>query len=66
MTPPPSEPMDEAEFDRRLQRLVAEAREANAPISGAYSARSPDPDVQDYSIEITRVANRLPKEFTDE
>jgi hypothetical protein len=58
--------MDEAEFERRLHQLIAEAREANAPILGAYSVRSPDPDVQDYSVEITRVANRLPREFTNE
>lgn len=66
MTPPHPESMDEAEFERRLHQLVADAREANAPIPGAYSVRSPDPDVQDYSVELTRVTNRPPTGFTDE
>lgn len=66
MTPSRSEPMDEAEFERRLQELIAEARAANVPILGAYSVRSPDPDVQDYSVDVTRVTNRPPTGFTDE
>lgn len=61
MTPPhSSEPMTEAEFETRLQQLLAEARDRNAPIPGAYSVRSPSPDAQDYDIVITRVTNRPP------
>jgi hypothetical protein len=58
--------MDEAEFERRLRQLVADAREANAPIPGAYSVRSPHPDVQDYDVDVTQVTNRPPAGFTGE
>lgn len=51
--------MTEAEFKHRLRRLVAEARDRNAPITGAYTVRSPDPGVQDYDITFTEVTNRL-------
>lgn len=58
--------MDEPEFERRLQQLIAKAREANVPIVGTYSVRSPDADRQDYNVELTRVTNRSPSRFIDE
>lgn len=60
MTPPnnSSDPMSKHEFETRLYDLISEARDRNAPIYGAYSIRSPDPNVQDYDAEITEVVNR--------
>ncbi len=52
--------MYEAEFESRLHQLIDEARDRNAPMYGAFTVRSPDPDVQDYDIEITPVTNRVP------
>ena len=50
--------MSKHEFETRLYDLISEARDRNAPIYGAYSIRSPDPNVQDYDAEITEVVNR--------
>lgn len=60
MTPHSSKPMTGAEFENRLHQLVTEGRNRNAPIAGAYSIRSPDPEAQDYDVEITKVTNRFP------
>lgn len=59
MTPPDSssDPMSETEFETRLRDLIIEARDRNAPVYGAYSIRSPDPNRQDYDVLITEVAN---------
>ena len=60
MTPPEpqNDRMTEAEFTAGLERLVAAARDANAPIEGAHNVRSPRSDVPDYTIEISEIANR--------
>lgn len=58
MTNPNGIPTDEAEFTRRLTRLVIEARDDGLSIYGSYTIRSPDPDVQDYEVAVTPIANR--------
>ena len=50
--------MSQEEFENRLQDLISEAIERNAPIYGMYSVRSPDPSTQDYEIQVVEVANR--------
>lgn len=55
--------MTEAEFEHRLSQLITEARDRNAPIAGAYTARSPDPSAQDYDIMFTEVTPRLLGDF---
>ena len=52
--------MTETEFETRLHQLITEARDRNAPLAGAYSVHSPEPNVQDYEVLITKVANQFP------
>ena len=49
--------MSRREFETELRALVGRARQQTAPIHGAYSIRSPDTTIQDYDVEITKVAN---------
>ncbi|WP_237561194.1 hypothetical protein [Halococcus sediminicola] len=60
MTPNCSKPMTETEFETRLHQLITEARDRNAPLAGAYFVHSPEPNVQDYEVLITKVANQFP------
>ncbi|WP_154018966.1 hypothetical protein [Halococcus agarilyticus] len=50
--------MTEAEFVAGLDRLVAEARDANVSIEGAYNVRSPRPADPDYTVEVSEIADR--------
>ena len=61
MTPPRRENdrMDQAEFRTELQGLVARAQEEGVEVGGGYNVRSPDPDVPDYTIEITEQEKRI-------
>lgn len=62
MTPPfdsDTESMTVDEFDTELGRLVSKARDQNVPVEGAYNVRSPDPDMRDYTIEITEIAKQI-------
>lgn len=53
----PSRPNDDQvnreTFTIELQRLVAQARDDGAELEGGYNVRSPDPDIPDYTVEIT-------------
>ena len=49
-----------AEFETALERVVATARDGDAPLKGAYDVRSPWLDEPDYTIEITEQAKRVP------
>lgn len=63
MTPPPDSHDDYGtrdEFAAKLERLVAEARDNDIPIEGAYNVRSPHPDDSDYTIEISEITKRKP------
>lgn len=51
-------PTDEAEFTRRLTRLITEARDGGVSIYGSYTIRSRERSVQDYEVEVVPVANR--------
>lgn len=53
--------MTQDEFDAELEGLVAEARDAHVPIEGAYNVRSPRSDNPDYTVEISRIAKRVPE-----
>jgi hypothetical protein len=61
MTPPQRENdrMDRAAFRTELERLVARAQEDGVEVGGGYNVRSPDPDVPDYTIEITEQEKRI-------
>ncbi|PSP74721.1 hypothetical protein BRC86_04965 [Halobacteriales archaeon QS_3_64_16] len=51
--------MDRGAFRTELQRLVARAREDGVEVGGGYNVRSPDPDMQDYTVEITEQEKRI-------
>jgi len=42
-----------------LQHLVARAQDGGVQLVGGYNVRSPDPDVPDYMVEITRQTKRI-------
>lgn len=52
--------MSDEEFETKLQRLVAEAREEGVQVLGAYDVRSPDREQHDFQIEITEIQKRTP------
>ena len=58
MTNPNGTPTDDAEFARRLTRLIAEARDDGVSIYGSYTIRSNERSVQDYEVEVVPIANR--------
>lgn len=60
MTPNCSKPMTEAEFETRLHQLITEARNGNVPLAGSYSVCSPEPNIQDYEVLITKLTNQVP------
>ena len=47
---------DRTAFETRLQQLIADARDDDIQIEGAYDVRSPHPEVRDFQIEITEIA----------
>lgn len=51
--------MDRERFTTELQRLVARAQDGRVQLVGGYNVRSPDPDVPDYMVEITRQTKRI-------
>ena len=51
--------MTETEFETRLHQLITEARDRNAPLAGAYSVHSPEPNIQDYEVLITEITNQF-------
>ena len=52
--------MTETEFETRLHQLITEARDRNAPLTGAYPVCSPKSDTQDYEVLITKTTNQFP------
>ena len=50
------DPMTRDEFEQQLQQLVLTADGVGVSVPGAYDIRSPDPDVPDLQVEITRIA----------
>ena len=47
-----------AEFEARLQQLIADARDEGVQVLGAYDVRSLHQKDQDYQVEITGIRKR--------
>lgn len=53
------DPFDRETFRIELAELVDHACETGVDIEGAYDVRSPRPDDIDYTVEISRVVDRV-------
>lgn len=61
----PDEQLDVAEFERRLQQLIDDARTAGLDLTGGYTATDTDAAVWDYTVEITKLVNQSPSKTHD-